>query len=765
MGSAESLSSHPEEKKERIHKSVRIVAVAGIPVGELEERLREGMSPDEIPLVEAVLARKNDTNLVTAIGGQEKPDEDLLHASMNRVFEKTLLTRESRSTLSKYMASHESIPYVVQNWEDTFRTFWSWLRRETYHREADLVVMPVRSRTVSLHEPREDLEGHSVYRISELVQLKLNELEALFETGMVTTERDETFEMFGHLTLAPSAEVHVSDEGRQIQKREFARIISEIRDYEHTVRSQTIAHINRERRWLKKPQVTNLRQCRNEEIARGFLAAKMVMGLQDEKLRDVKKTDTPPKAADLPKAALYLREFLPEDLQLALSMAMPREVLRVASTLKYALRGTVEYLYDAMEKKVPDRPFDIVSALRDIWPDVIDLRPNQRMRLLRELDYHFIDELTIKLGVPRDVISGAMRMPERLPKYLSDELQKIKDTFQELHPTNEASSAIERPFMQMLYILGLDPYENVGVGTIESNAHARTRGEILMHEAIIFSSIPIVERRPDLDNYHFNAVLASLLEEPQDDQLDLAGVPHVVFQRRTKVKVGDRKLWLWVDKRALKLEEREVIKSFQDPEITDDFSYNLVVLDENFTLEERKDIPARLDRSAQLREAILDKYQQLYAGSGWVVSIKEGTHKMHVLQTVRDVLNIQSKRDREEFINGKKSGDRAGSVGNTIIREKFVISLKKDNLEHCVEVCIYPLETVDIDGTVLKGSDLLAFIEKLADDKSGRHSGERLLKTDPDDPTAPSVIELVYPAAWYRSFFDTIKLRQHKPTT
>lgn len=752
-----------KESGDVIHRSVRVFPVTGITVGELTEQLNSGCSLDDISLVQIVLARKNGTNEVTAIGGVQKSGESLVQAAMNRVFEKTLLTRESKMALSNAGGSRDAIPYKVCSWEDRLRTFWSWVRGTPYHREASLAMIPpVRSSSISLHEPRENLGDNSVYRIDELVPLKPQELTELFTKGTVTTNHGITFEMFGHLTLAPSTDVTVSPRGRDIQKQEFDRVLSEVHAYENELRRETIAHINCERRWKNKPEVTQLGDCGHEEIVRGFLAAKMNVGMQDEKFRDAKRELHPPKSTDLLTAALYVREFLPEDLSLAFSLEAPRQVLRAAVTLRYALRLTVEYLYGEMGKEIPKRQNNIVNALRDIWQDIIALPADKRIEILKELDQRFIEALVVKLNKPRDVVTGAMNMPERLPRYLSAELQKIKDTFQELHPTNEASASIDRPFMQMLYILGLDPYKNTPADQSESEARLRTRGEILMQLAVMFASIPVVERRKELDNSLFESGLASFVGEPSRDHIYLGGIPHTIFRRETVMPIGDRKLLLWVDKRPLKLEERVLVKSFQETEIFDDFSFNFVVLDENFKKNEVRDISGRIARSGQLRDALLTHYQTCYAGSGWRVQIIPDTHKTSGLQVVRDYLSLSSRRQRKEFAKSVQNGKRPGSIGNTIIREKFILQFTRGGQEHCVEVCIYPVERTN-ENEMLAESGLKGFVEKLLDDASGAYAGNRLIKTDPTDPTAPSVIELLFPAAWYRSFFDTIKFRQHTP--
>lgn len=764
MANVETRSPSPEGNRERIHRSVRVFAVAGIGAGQLEQMLMEGKSPDEIPLVEVIVAQKSDSNMVTAIGGEIESGKDLLHAAMDTVFRKSLLTRESRRKLEDHVGHEEPIPFIVNNWEDTYRTFLARVKGKHYHREASLIVAPVRSAAISLHEPREDADSHRVYKINQLVHFSPDELRTLVDNGTVTKLHGETYTIFGHLTRAPAYDVRMTEGGRQVQKKELNRIFNEIHGYEQTIRVEMLAHINRQRRYHKKPAASSLGECTHAEISRGFLSAKMVLGMQDEKMRDARGEHKPPKAADLPTAALYLREFFPEDLPDALSIAMPREVLRVASVLKYALRGTVTELYRKMGRDVTE-PLDVVGALRAIWPDVIE-HPSEdrRVELIKELDDLFIDGLVVKLGKSGEIIRRAMQMPERLSNYLSGEMQKTKDTFQEHHPSNEAASAIERPFVQMLYILGLHPYINIPHEEVAQNQTLiQTRGEILMQLAVVFAALPVVERHLHADNSLFESGLASFFELPRSDEIFLHDVPHKVSRRKSKAPIGNRQLVLWHDKRPLKSEERILMKSFQTKDIRDDFSHNFVILDENFSAEELRDIPMRLNRARLLGEELLTHYQQLHADTGWTVSIVPGTHKTAALQTVRELISMKSKNERKQFVEEKKNGQRPGSFGNSIVRDKFVLSLKKDDTEHFTEVNIYPFESIEVEGTVLKGSDLIGFMEKLLDDASGRHAGYRLVQTDPDDPTAPSALELVRPAAWYPSLFNSIKFHQHTP--
>jgi hypothetical protein len=79
------------------------------------------------------------------------------------------------------------------------------------------------------------------------------------------------------------------------------------------------------------------------------------------------------------------------------------------------------------------------------------------------------------------------------------------------------------------------------------------------------------------------------------------------------------------------------------------------------------------------------------------------------------------------------------------------------------EVSIYPFEQIEVAGTPLAGSGFIGFKEKIYDDMNGRYAGERLYKTNPDDPTAPSLLELIEPPTWSKSRYDLIRFLQHTP--
>jgi hypothetical protein len=773
MASPEIPSSHQEEKKERIHRSVRVFAVAPIRAEQLDGLLSTGKSPDEISFIEVILAQESGTNRVTAIGGEMNQGEDVLHAGMRKVFEKSLLTRESRRNLQYYFENRTPMPYRI-----------SGQRKQS---EAFLTVMPIRSSAISLHDPRED--NGEVYKIQRLVSVTPEELQQLFTSGFVDTQHWGALHIFGHLTQAKAGDVTFSADGRRIQDAELSRVIQEIRSYEQSLLAVTKEQINLVRRWHKKPMVTGLGQCGHEELRRGFLAAQMILGFTDERMRDSEQGIKPPKSTDLLTASLYTREFTPQELPDALVSMPTQEVRRVRNVLKYALRGTVVELYKRMDKDI--RPYmakknlfplhmrdvadfirrkptslsylSTLTALRAIWPQVVVLPLDQHTELLKHLDVRFIDELTMQLHKSPDVVKRALEFPEGLPHYIADEMQKTKNSFQQHYPINEVAGAIERPFVQMLHILGLHPYKNVPFH-VENEAEKRTRGEMLMVMSAFFTSIQVIEQHMAADDSRFENGLARFLKYPPElDEIFLEDVTHTIYRRETEKTVGGKLNKLWYDKRPIKSEEREWFKALQEPVVRDNFSHNFVFLDDNFSEEERTNIPMRLDLVKEFREALLGHYRTELEGSGWQVSIVPGTLKTAVIDSVRKFITIQSRKEGEEFIAERMSGDHAGSVGKLIVRAKFVMSISRGGVEHLTEICIYPFQSINIDGTVLSGSGLMAFTEKLLDDMRGRYAGYRLIQTDADDPTGPSPIELYEPAAWSKSRFDEIKLFQHTP--
>ena len=760
MGSPETLSSHPERYERSVHRSVRVFCVAPIQVSDLETALSSGIPIDNLRLVDVVLARKNDTSLVTALGGEIHPGEDLLRASGRKVFEESLLTRESQRKLEASVGSGMPIPYV---------------RTDTGERcEAFLTVMPVRSATISIHEPRErGASGDSIYKISELVHVSPEELDTLFTSGEVETRIGGKFQMFGHLTQAPVADVVLTPEARLIQQKEFTRVLHDVISYENELKNMMLIEVNRIRHLHHNPQITSLGECGNNELIKGYLLAKWVMGMADNTIRESNNDTRPAPATDLPVSALFLREFPPEELSDALMAAPTKEVRRARNAVFHALDKTVSVLYEHMGldfrtmkvgEKEKTRPMDTIAALRYIWPDVLEKSPEALTTLLSQLDQVFISELGNHLHISEAILRRAIALPSELPPYIAGEIRNVKkDTFQEHYPPNEVASAAERPFVQMLYIFGLHPYRNVSAYA-ENEAMKRIRGGVLMQLAITFSALPSVEQQVAADNSLFEKVLADFMQLPPElDRFNLGRTSHTVHSRRTEDDIDGKPLELWHDKRLVKSIIRLWVKSLQESNIYDMFSHNFVIRDTNFSDTDRYNIALRLHKSEAFRDALLAHCRRELSGDGWEVSIVEGTHKTGVIDTARKVLYARKSKDRKKLVAATEYRKRSGSIAHTILREKFVLSFTKKGKSHFTEICIYPFERVRMGSSQLSGSGLMGFVEKLLDDKSGRYNGYRLIKTDETDPTAPAVLEIIEPPVWQRSAYDDIWELQHTP--
>lgn len=733
------------DSRENAHRSVRVFTVAPIREEQLDALFEKGGSPNDFSLVEIILVKKSDSGLVTTLGGEISLQEDIVSASMQRVFEKSLLTRESLTDFKKSVGSGSPIPYRVT--------------KDGEHIEALLEVMHVRSGSVSLHEPR--VFNGEADKIEQLVSVSPDELRELFKTGSVATRHSEHFHIYGHLTQAETDDVSVAPKDRRVQQHEFARVLDDIYVYEQTIRVQMRDHINRVRRWYHKPLISSLGECGKEEIKRSFLVAQMTLGFTDERLRDTAHANMPPPPADLPTASLFLREIAPRQLPDALISPPTKEVRRVRNILHYGLRGTVGELYDRMGRDISKfkttRGMDSIAALYAIWPDVVALRPDKLSELLSYLDSRFTAHMLERLKIPAEVFGRALRKPERLPKYLARELKHTPERFQLDHPTNEAAGATKRPFVQVLHLLGLHPYIPV---TPEFNNEAvkRMRGEILMQNAVVFSAIPAIERNAKADNSIFEIGVARFLEYPPElDEIVLEHTPHTILSRMTKDLVGGRKLRLWYDERPPKDVERLIIKSFQETDIYDDFSVNFVIRDNNFSLSERDNIPMRVAMVDKLRNALVGHFESELSGTGCKVDIIPGTLKRGTLDAVQTYMNIQFPEERERFTDERSGGKRPGSVGNLIVREKFVIRFTKDDRVQFCEVSIYPFEQIEAVGMPLAGSGFIGYKEKISDDMEGRYAAERLINPPTGDPTASSIIQSLEPDSWSKTRFGLIR--------
>jgi len=740
------VNKEGEKRESVVRRSVRVFPVAAIGKQKFDNLLSDpSVSWDDVPIIEVILA-KTDVG-VTAIGGNIPIGSDLFHESMEVVADKTLLTRESYRNLEATVGHGTAIPYSVNKTGDRY--------------DAHLVVMPVRGSTVSLHWPRQT-DG-SVYHITDLVGVRPDELEALFTNGMITTDRGEELRIFGHLTLASAPDVSVTGAGRDIQMREFTRVTDEIQEYERSLKSETIRQINAGRRLRGEMRVSRFSECAKDELSRAFMVAQMHMGMADESARDSAGELYPAKSADLLTSALYLAEVHPDQFAEALINPPTREMRRVRNILKYSFRKTMKELYIQMGKDPTDLPNDSIVALRTIWPDALSLSDAKRIKLLRHLDRFFVNELGVRMGEPNEIIERALEIPESLPTFIAGELHKYKmDRFQEDHLRNEVVRAIERPFMQMLFLFGLNPDVAIDLDELGTPESRQLRGEILISFAEVFTDIPVVKRRKDADNSYFETGLGTFLGRARQERIKINGsIVHTVMHRTTRERVAGMHLDVISDKRTLKIEASMVLKRFSEPEenIFDDFVNNLVIEDGNFSYEEATNILFRLTLAEQLEASFLAHLKEEYRESGVTVFVVPGTRKTHAFDQVRQYMQMTTDEQNKQFFEHMKHQGRSGSLGSLLVRMKFVVCIEDDEGKHFTEVSSWPLQSSKYPA--LAGTPFVTNVfDKLAD--GSRYEAERLFMPPEDDPTAPSRIELVEPPVWNPERFELFRRPQRK---
>ncbi len=732
------------EQETKIHRSVRVFAVAAIEKQKFASLLNNPPACwDDMPMVEIILAKTDDG--ITAIGGEIRNGNNLFHESMEVVADKTLLTRES----------YRNLEGTATVWHGTPIRYTLNKTGECY--DAHLIVMPVRGSTVSLKYPR---HPYGIYNITGLVSVRPDQLADLFTNGRTTDERGEELRIFGHLTHASAPDVSVTRVGRDTQTREFSRVMGEIRDYERALKSEMIRQVNAGRHLRAEPRVNRFSECAKDELSRAFMVAQMHMGMADEKARETFGKVYPAPAADLLTSSLYLAEVHPDQFTEALINPPTSEVRRVRNILKTVFRKTTAELYARMGKDPADMSSDTIAALKTIWSNVLAMPDAQRVKLIGHLDRFFTDTLIARLGLPHDVVERALEIPEHLPQYIASELHKNKmDRFQEDHQRNEVVRAIERPFMQMLFLLGLnpDPTEPDDLNTQESR---QLRGEILICLAEVFTAISVEKRRKEADNSYFEAALGTFLGRPRQEHIKINGsMVHSIMHRKTQVPVGGRFLDVVSDKRRLKSEESMTFKRFQAPEetILDDFGYNLGVEDGNFPDEQKNDVLMRLDLAEELEMSLLAHFQVRYAGSDVTVSVVPGTRKAGAFDLVREFLKLSTAKQKEQFFENMHRRGRPGSLGALLVRLKFVVCFADSKGKHYTEVSIWPLQSSKYPA--LAGTPFVTNVfDKLAD--GARYEAERLFLPPANDPTAPSLIELIEPSVWVPERFEIFRAAQ-----
>ncbi|MFZ5845329.1 MAG: NUDIX hydrolase [Patescibacteria group bacterium] len=712
---------------------VRAFTVAPISLERLDEYLKEGLPLTYFSFSEVVMLAKSEQSvpsagLLTVPGGWMAEGESVTGAALREIGEETMMLTQS---ISGVETAAGIPPYVFTI--------------PGYHerREAHLVVVPVRSSSFSFHVPREGKEG-PVDKISDLVTVSLPELNELLEKGHC--ERNgHRLQIVGHLTKAAS-EIRITPEERAKKNQALDGIYDEILGFEERLRQQILTEINRLRRLKHQPPVRDLANCTHHEIKNGFIAAQMALGMTDEHKREETGLVTPPPIADLPIVAEFLSAFDPEAMSEFVISLPTRRAYRGLRAFKQALRPTVADLYALLGKNAGEVNPNLYQALAEVWPGVLALSLDRRNRLLEHLNYKFMQRVAGNLGVSFGRVKHALAEAQENPQYYTQSLAALEAQFQGGRRMNEIANAR----LLTLVFMGLGLHPNLSLDPQKRPEVLRTlRFEAMVTLADFLAAVEAIEIKEKADNSLIEGALDTFFKFPPQPEVIILGngILHPVYHRETRVNVGERSLHLVVDERLVKDEHSIMRKRYQEPEIFDLFSINLVLAEDNFG---GREVPAavRLALVSELEEALLAHIRQEVGPNGWEVAVVSGTPK-DTFSHVREYLQIKDRKKQQELVNSLRRGKRPGSSGDLIVRKKFVLALvRAEEVRYC-EFCIYPYEQLEEGVGELSGSGFWGFREKLTDDATGIYNAMRLIARDRKAPTRPSLYELEFPPFLY----------------
>jgi len=763
--SIESRNNHNNGEKRHdreIHKA-RVFAVAPIRVEQFERLLDLGDSPNDIPLVGVVLALKSDKSersggLVMPLGGNVRKDKGLLDEAMLEVYHKSFLLSESELKTHEMFNAIDPLP------------IWYQLAGKSTVYDARCMVIPVRSGDMSVHDPR--FNDGDADQIKELVFVSPAELAQLFIHGYTQMAHGEKFTIVGHLTQAASNDVTLLSGTRQNQRIEFARILDEVHQYEEGLRRAILDKVNFDRRLRAKPEVSHMGECGREELMSAFVWAQMRLGMNDERMRDERQMSQPAPAADKLTAALYLSAIQPDHFAEGLMPLPTAELRRVRNKLYKALREPIRILFDEMNEDLSPfshgtkdhrRAINILAALAYIWPKVVELPIVQRGAVKEHVNMLFKQELAAMYGVNIHDIEQARKIAENISSYyISEELRGSKIIHQQPKTLNELTGA--GLFSLILYSVGLHP-NRVLEHERDKTYYRMLRGEAMIMLSHFFTDMDMVKQP---NNNLFQDALDAITDSPPISvSVPLGhGIHHPILYRRLRVPIDGKHYTLVLDERHAKKREREIIKNYQTKENNDTFAVNFALGDVNFEDEHEHDPLARLELAEKVRDVLVDSIKAQYAGTGYEVTIVEGTEKRESLDWVRRYLSLSTDREREAFARTGCGGRRSGSQGDRIVRIKFVIAISNGVHTQKTEVSVFPFWSIKTAGGKLAKSKRWGLKEKNEDDERETYRIARVRDRDTRKPLRPSVIESVKQAILYendKNRFVPFLRTQHKP--
>lgn len=769
------------EKRDEISIG-RVVAPAPLPVEVLGRRLRiarsQGVSLNDINFSEVVLIQKSEAsipsaNLVMPFGGEIGEGESIFHGAVRELAEETVALPSAVKKAERQWqanASHDaSFVYGILGYAQP--------------RRVHTIVLPVESGSFSLHKPREGING-SEDKIARTITLSPHEMRQLITEGIIQ-RGSKILQAAGNFRIT-DGDIIISDSEKDARAVILCQVIEEVENFDRVLKRSTLYAVNKIRQHKKMDFIKNLSDCSDYEIIEGFIAAQMLMGLYDER-----KGNKPPTKDVYLKAINYL---VPKGVALESYVNflpfLATEVTEPAlNTIQWGLSRGIKVILSEMEPQYQAtlekiNGTDTVKALERIWPKVVTLPVTKRIALLQRADDAMTEEIaSLTKMSPYDVtlaLSEALQFHDFITKSLQRHPDFQRGIFQEHRPRNEVTNA--SLFTLGIMALGLDPDRNVALNKKAGEGYRRLRFESMRSLAVFATALEALQTIQAVDNRIFQAAIDTMFDEPVDTIMDVGEGKHYTLHRRTVATIEGKRRAVIIDQRERKTILSATRKKFQDPELNDVHTMNIVLADTNFVGEENT-IDARLRIGDQIPDLLVQHIQREIdrdPDSNLRVSIVPGTRRRENLDQIQASLQSSSRQifpasSVDESVNLFKpdippaidGGKRAGSQGNRFLRDKFILAIYKNHTPvELIEVNIYPIQSTHSPGLETLGeTNYWGFAEKLDDDRTGTYGAGRIIERN--NPAEPSLYELLYRANIYEEISRPLvksHVRSRKPT-
>jgi 8-oxo-dGTP pyrophosphatase MutT (NUDIX family) len=749
----------PERQSNSVHlaesepvKIARAVLVAPIPVSDIQDRLNAGIPAKDISFSEVILIQKStaslpSSGLVMPVGGEVAPGESVIKGALREVGEEITATSLAENLTKERWENEpdESFKFGIPG------------VRDKKERQINFFVLPVQSRSFSVHKPRESDSGpKSEDKISNVLHFSPQELKELIHNGIIKKD-GKNRRIAGHFVI-DDATIEISEIDREKRKSALNKVLEDVNNFELNLKSQTLLEINKVRRVKGENRVRDLSECMPDEVTRGFVGAQLHFALLDEKRNELKKG--PHQLDSLLKALPYLASKLPAEELSNLLYSLPnREAKIVTNLLKEGFNKGAEVIissFSSQDEVEFNKGYSCLEdKLREIWPDYLKLSLVERVNLLKKADEVLISEIISSddKGIIEEDVNTALESTANSHDFITRELGELhQKLFQEHRPMNEISTA--SLFPKMLYAIGLHPHRKFN--DQESDELRILRFEAVRFMAEFYTTLEAQRQIREADNSLFQAAIDTFFEFPPiKEYMDIGEErQQPVYHRVTEHPINGKKLHVLVDEREKKQLHSGRRKLMQSPVMNDIFSINFAFANDNFD-GNGDPVLDRLKTSDNFRKHLINHVKQELAGSGWKVSIMKGTYTKKVLEKVEQFW----KSDKETVLFEEKGGKRAGSRGDAIMREKFILCMEnKEGKIQKVEICIYPFETnksPDVDKLYKAG--YWTFSRKIFDDYVGKYKAKRILERDTEHPTVPSLYERYFPRRFYPTLSDRMQ--------